>query len=350
MEYKDYYKVLGVNKTASQDEIKKAYRKLARQFHPDANPGNKQAEEKFKEIGEAYEVLKDTDKRSRYDQLGANWKQFSRAGTQQGWPGGAGQQTYTYDFSGNSFDFGDIGSGFSDFFEMFFGRGSSQRYSDIFGNMRGAGTGSQANQGTGSQESQGRREKRSFWRPGTIQRGQDYQYDLNITLREAYFGTRREISLQRDNKVRTVNVKIPKGIKNGGRVRVKGEGGPGMKGGESGDLYFAVKVMPHSFFTVKDSDLYCEIPVTIKEAILGAKIDVPTFEGKVSMKLPASTQTGKTLRLKSKGMPKIKGEGNGDLYVKIKVVIPSDLSEEQKKNFQKFASIYDEDPRQQITV
>ena len=343
MDYKDYYSVLGVNKTATQDEIKKAYRKLARQYHPDANPGNKAAEEKFKEIGEAYEVLKNPDKRSKYDQLGANWKQYSRAGA-QGWPGGAGQQGHTYNFSGSSFDFGDVGSGFSDFFEMFFGRGSNQRQSDIFGNMGAGGTGTGAS--SGSQQKQDRR----FWKTATAQKGQDYQYNLEITLREAYFGTQRAISLQKDNKVRTVNVKIPKGIKDGGRVRVKGEGGTGTKGGQSGDLYFAVKVIPHHFFTVKDHDLYCEVPVTIKEAVLGSKIDVPTFEGTVSVKLPASTQTGKTLRLKLRGMPKIKGEGNGDLYVKIKVVIPSELTVEQEKAFKKFANTYNEDPRKSIVI
>ncbi|MBM3707492.1 MAG: J domain-containing protein [Actinobacteria bacterium] len=343
MEYKDYYKILGVGKNAAQDEIKKAYRKLARQYHPDANPGNKEAEEKFKEIGEAYEVLKDPDKRSRYDQLGANWKQFSRAGAGQGWQGwpGAGQQTYTYDFSGGDFGFSDIGSGFSDFFEMFFGRGSNDRFSSFFGNTGSTATGAR---------SQSKQDRRTFWGAGASQKGQDWQYELNITLREAYSGTQRVISLQKDKKVRTVNVKVPKGVKEGSKIRVKGEGAQGTRGGLHGDLYLIVHIMPHNFFTIKDSDLYCEVPVTIKEAVMGAKIDIPTFQGAVSMTLPPNTQSGKTLRLKGKGMPKIKSTEHGDLYVKIKVVIPTNLTNDQRKQFEQFAKVYNENPRQKIAV
>ena len=340
MEYKDYYKVLGVEKNASQDDIKKAYRKLARKFHPDANPNNPAAEEKFKEIGEAYEVLKDPEKRSRYDQLGSNWKQFSRAGAGgQGWPGGAGQTTYTYDFSGGDFGFGDLGSGFSDFFEMFFGRGSDERFSSFFSGSGGGG---------GSQTKQ---ERRSFWRnSGAAQKGQDYQYNLTITLREAYFGTQRVINLQKGGKVRTVNIKVPKGIKDGGKIRVKGEGGPVPRGGESGDLYLLVNISSHNFFVRRDDDLYCEVPVTIKEAMFGAKIDVPTFGGRISVTLPPNTQTGKNLRVKGKGMPKLKSSEYGDLYIKIKVTLPSNLTAEQKRRLEEFAKIYNENPRQNITV
>ncbi len=341
MEYKDYYKILGVTKTASQDDIKKAYRKLARQYHPDANPGNKEAEEKFKTIGEAYEVLKDPEKRSRYDQLGSNWKQYSRAGQ------GQGQQSYTYDFSGSGFNFGDVGGGFSDFFEMFFGSGSDERFSSIFGNRGGSSSRSAGSQSGGSKGSQ---QSGGFWGAGTAQKGQDFQHDLTITLREAYSGTQRALSFQKGGKVRTVNVKIPKGIKEGGKVRVKGEGGQGTRGSESGDLYLKVSITPHNFFTVKGSDLYCELPASIGEALFGAKIDVPTFDGDVSMTLPAGTQSGKTLRLKGKGMPSLKGDGSGDLYVKIKIVIPEKLTGEQKKYLEQFAKSYSENPRQGVKL
>ncbi|HEY4695609.1 MAG TPA: DnaJ C-terminal domain-containing protein [Candidatus Hydromicrobium sp.] len=329
VDYKDYYKVLGVNKGASQDEIKKAYRKLARKYHPDANPNDPKAEEKFKEIGEAYEVLKDPQKKSRYDQLGANWKQYASAGASAGWPGGGGR-TYTYDFGGKGFNFEDLGSGFSDFFEMFFGRGADERFSDS-----GSDFSSQFGRGT---------------RTTTMQKGQDMQSSLSITLREAYSGTQRSLRLQREEKVRTINVKIPKGIKDGGKIRVTGEGEKGSTGGPAGDLYLIVNIAPHNFFTRKGDDLYCEVPVTIKEAFYGSKIDMPTFNGKVIVKVPPKTQGGKTLRLKGKGMPKLRSSGFGDLYAKIKMVLPEKLTNEQKKHFDEFASSYDENPRKNIVV
>lgn len=340
VDYKDYYKILGVSKNASQDEIKKAYRKLAKQYHPDTNKNNPEAEAKFKEIGEAYEVLKDPEKRARYDQLGANWKAYSRAGA-QGWPG-AGQWSQsgstTYNFSGGDFGFGDLGSGFSDFFEMFFGKGSDERFSD-FSSFFGGSTTKQQNQ-------------RTSWRTRkTATKGQDIESKIVITLREAYFGTERILKLQTpEGRTRTINVKIPKGIKNGGKIRIAGEGEKSQNGGLSGDLYLVVEISPHNFFTRKDDDLYCEIPVTIKEAIFGATIDIPTFSGTVFAKLPAGTQSGKTLRLKGKGMPHLKEPGNGDLYAKVKVVIPENLNENQRKLLEEFAKIYDENPRTKIIV
>ena len=331
VEYKDYYKILGVNKSASQDEIKRVFRKLARQYHPDANPNDPQAESKFKEVGEAYEVLKDPQKRSRYDTLGANWKQYAHAGA--GWPGG-GRRTYTYDFGDRGFSFkdlGDFGSGFSDFFETFFGRGSDDRFSGF-----GSDFGPQFDRGSRT----------------NIQKGQDMQSELSITLREAYSGTQRSLKLQTGGRTRTVNVKIPKGIKDGGKIRVAGEGAksPAGAGGPAGDLYLVINIAPHNFFTRKGDDLYCEVPVTIKEAFYGAKIDIPTFSGKIMVKVPPKTQGGKTLRLKGKGIPKLRSSEFGDLYAKIKLILPEKLNSEQKKHFEEFARSYDENPRENIVV
>jgi len=329
VEYKNYYKVLGVGKGASQDDIKKAYRKLARKYHPDANPGNPAAEEKFKEIGEAYEVLKDPQKRSRYDQLGANWKQYAGAGA-GGWPGGgSGRRTYTYDFGGKGFNFEDLNSGFSDFFDMFFGRGADSRFSNF-----SSGFGSQFGGRTG----------------GAPQKGRDMQSSLSITLREACNGTRRSFRMQKGGKVRTIDVKIPRGIKDGDKIRIAGEGDKSPTGGPNGDLYLVINVAEHNFFTRKGSDLYCEIPVTIKEAYYGAKIDIPTFDGKVVVKVPPKTQAGKTLRIKGKGMPDLKSGGSGNIYAKIKVALPENMTKVQKENFDKFAESYDENPRSGIVV
>ncbi|MBU4313963.1 MAG: DnaJ domain-containing protein [Actinobacteria bacterium] len=326
VEYKDYYKILGVNKSASQDEIKRAFRKLARQYHPDANPNDPKTEEKFKEIGEAYEVLKDSQKRSRYDQLGANWKQYAHAGT--GWPGG-GRKTYTHDFGGRGFNFEDLGSDFSDFFEAFFGRGSDDRFSGF-----DPGFSTQFDRGTRT----------------NMQKGQDMQSELSITLREACSGTQRSLKLQTGGRTRTVNVKIPKGIKNGGKIRVAGEGAKSPAGGPAGDLYLVINIAPHNFFTRKGDDLYCEVPVTIKEAFYGAKIDIPTFSGKIMVKVPPKTQGGKTLRLKGKGIPKLRSSEFGDLYAKIKLILPEKLNSEQKRHFEEFARSYDENPRENIII
>ena len=323
VDYKDYYNVLGVSKGATADEIKKAYRKLARKYHPDANLDNPGAEEKFKEIGEAYEVLKNPQKRQRYDQLGANWKQYANTGR----PGGG--KSYSYDFGGGrGFNFENMGGGFSDFFEMFFGTGADQRFSgsDFGGNFGGGRTGTSS------------------------RKGQDLQSAIEINLREAYTGTRRSMRLQKEGRTRTVDVKIPEGIKDGGKIRLAGEGGPGQGGGPGGDLYLTVNISQHNIIKRKGDDLYIEIPVTIKEAYFGGKIDIPTFEGKVDMKLPKGTQSGRTLRLKGKGMPGIKGGNHGNLYVKTRIVFPEKMSSKLKKQFEGFLKEYDENPRDNIVV
>ena len=322
VDYKDYYNILGVGKKATTDDIKKAYRKLARKYHPDANPGNPEAEEKFKEIGEAYEVLKDPQKRQRYDQLGANWKQYANTG----WPGGG--QSYTYDFGGGKgFSFENMGGGFSDFFEMFFGSGADQRFSGFDFRQDFGGGGARA-----------------------PQKGQDMQSSMKISLGEAYTGTQRSIRLQKEGKTRTVNVKIPAGIKDGGKIRLAGQGGSSPMGGAAGDLYIVINITGHKLFRRKGSDLYIEIPVSMKEAYMGGKIDIPTFDGKVDMRLPAKTQSGRTLRLKGKGMPGLRGESRGDLYVKIQIVFPEKLDKKKKKQFEEFLQDYDENPRGNLVV
>ncbi|MES0342016.1 MAG: J domain-containing protein, partial [Candidatus Humimicrobiaceae bacterium] len=245
-----------------------------------------------------------------------------------GRPGGG--QSYSYDFGGErGFNFENMGGGFSDFFEMFFcssaNQGASSRFD--FGNNFGGG-GARA----------------------SSRKGQDLQSTIEINLREAFTGTQRSIRLQKENKTRTVNVKIPKGIKNGGKIRLAGEGGPGPGGGPGGDLYLTVNVSQHNIYERKGNDLHIEVPVTIKEAYYGGKINIPTFEGKVDMKLPKKTQSGKTLRLKGKGMPGVKGGSNGNLYVKTRIVFPEKMKSKQKKKFEEFLKDYDENPRDNIIV
>ena len=228
---------------------------------------------------------------------------------------------------GKGFSFGNMGGGFSDFFEMFFGSSANQRSSGYnFGQDFGGG------------------------RSRAAQKGQDLQSSMEISLREAYTGTQRSLRLQKEGKARTVNVKIPAGIKDGGKIRLAGEGGASPMGGPSGDLYITINIAGHNIYERKGEDLYAEVPVTIKEAYLGGRIDVPTFEGKVDMKLPAKTQSGRTLRLKGKGMPGLKGKKQGDLYVKIKIVFPEKLDKKKQKEFEEFLKDYDENPREKIVV
>ena len=247
MDYKDYYKILGVDKKATQDEIKKAYRKLALKYHPDKNPGNKAAEEKFKEISEANEVLSDPEKRKKYDELGSNWKQYENAGAPGGgyyqWGGSPGGGRSRVEYEG---DLGDIfggGAGFSDFFKQFFG-GSYDT-----GGFQSAGRG------------RGSRQQRSV-------KGQDYQAEMSITLEEAYNGVSRIINVNNEK----LKINIKPGVADGQILRVKGKGSAGQFGGQSGDLYLTIKIHPHYLFTLKDNDLYCDVPLDIYTALLGGNL------------------------------------------------------------------------------
>ena len=362
MSKRDYYEVLGVSKTATQDELKKAYRKLARKYHPDLNKDNEEAAEKFKECNEAYSVLSDDQKRAQYDQ-------FGHAAFENGGMGGGGG------FSGAGGFGGFGGSGMEDIFDMFFGG-------------QGGRGGSRAKTGP--------------------QRGADLRFDLEITFEEAAFGLEKEINLYRDetcdhchgegaepgSKVEScpecngtgyvrftqntmfgqmvnerpcsrckgegkiisepckecrgkgtvkrnkkLKVKIPAGVDNGSRLRVSGEGEAGAKGGPSGDLYVYLYVKPHKFFERDGTTVLCEVPINIVQATLGADIKVPTLDGQVTMKVPEGTQPGKVLRLKGKGIPSLRGGSRGDQLVRIKVVVPTKLSDKQKDALRKFADI-----------
>ena len=304
MEYKDYYKILGVEKKASQAEIKKAYRALAKKYHPDKNKGDQAAENKFKDISEAYEVLGDKDKREQYDQLGANWRQFQQAGG----PGGGRYQSYGGGFSQQDINdmFGGAGGGgFSDFFEQFFGGGAGG-----FGQATGGGT--------------------------RTRKGQDYQAEMEITLEEAYSGTSRLITTDKQQ----LRITTKPGVADGQTLRIKGKGGPAAGGGESGDLYIKVLVRPHSRFERKADDLYTDLNLDMYTAILGGETYVDTMSGKLKLKIPAGTQNGKTLRLRGKGMPHYgKPDQHGDLYVKINVLLPTNLSAEERSLLEKLRDL-----------
>lgn len=294
MEYKDYYQILGVQKSASAKEIKSAFRRLAKQCHPDANPNDPKAEERFKEINEAYEVLSDPEKRKKYDQLGADWQKYEQAG---GWPPGYDRSARTpgggpnvrYATQEDLEQMFGGGGQFSDFFSMFFG-----------------------DMGTHGAPGGFRRQVRP-------QRGQDYEQPVEITLQEAYQGASR--LLQKDGQ--RLEIKIPAGAKTGTRVRMSGGGGSGTAGASAGDLYLRVTVLPDPRFERKGDDLHTTVQVDLYTMLLGGEIQVPTMEGSVMLRIPADTQNGCTFRLRGKGMPKLHQSGaHGDLFVKIEVQLP----------------------------
>lgn len=292
MDYKDYYKILGVGRSASQDEIKKAFRKLAVKYHPDKNPGDKAAEEKFKEITEAYEVLGKEDSRRKYDELGANWKQYENAG----FGGGGGFQG----FGGQGFG----ASGFSEFFERFFGgQGGGFGFGDMggFGNFGGRRGRSRA------------------------MRGQDVSASLNLTLREAYSGSQRLINVGSQ----TIKVSIKPGVKDGQTLRVKGKGAPGVNGGENGDLLMKISIAKDAEYQRSDDDLIKNINVDIYTAIIGGKVAVETMKGTVNVPIKPQTQNNSVLRLKGLGMPHYGQEGEGVLLLKVQLSLPEKFSEKE---------------------
>ena len=315
VKYKDYYDILGVSRNASEKEIKVAYRKLARKYHPDTNKGNKDAEEKFKEINEAYEVLSDPQKRKRYDMLGNSF----RSGSDFTPPPG-------FDFSGFDFSKGFTHGGessFSDFFEMLFGEA-----------FKNAGT-STFYEHFGEPFTSTRTQPRQ-------RRGEDHFIELYLAVEEAYKGTTRKVEIsvpQRDT--RRLEVKIPPNVREGSKIRMAKEGLLGRNGGTAGDLYLVVKFKPHPFFKVDGDDINSEISITPSQAILGTEIEVPTLDGPVNVVIPPGTQNDKTLRLRQKGLPHKKDgkDGRGDQFVKVKINIPTVISEEEKKLYQELAKL-----------
>ncbi len=309
MEYKDYYEILGVGHDADEQKIKSAFRRLARQHHPDVNPGDKEAEERFKEINEAYEVLSDPEKRSKYDQLRTDWSRWQQAGRrpdEYDWsqwsadvPGDEGQRVYVR--YGTPEDLEDLFGGASPFSD-FFGQ--------VFGGMGAGAT-------PGGFEYQVR-----------PQRGHDYQQEVEISIQEAYQGTTR--LLERDG--RRLEVKIPAGARTGTRIRISGEGVTGAGGGEAGDLYLRVRVAPDPRFERQGDDLHVTVAVDLFTAILGGEVRVPTLSGDVMLNVPAGTQNGRVFRLRRKGMPRLRDpEEHGDLFAKVNVRLPTKLTPRQRE-------------------
>jgi curved DNA-binding protein len=312
MEYKDYYEIMGVKKDATQDEIKRAYRKLARKYHPDVSK-EADAETKFKEVGEAYEVLKDPEKRTAYDQLGSQGQAGQDFHPPPGWDAG-------FEFSDSGAGGPDLG-GFSDFFESLYGRGFHR-------------AGQQAGRGRGFQ-----------------MRGDDHHAKVMVDLEDSYHGASRSITLQVSSldengrvvtRPRTLKVRIPKGIRRGQQIRLAGQGGAGYGGGDAGDLYLEVDFNPRSHYRVEGADVYLDLPLAPWEAALGAMVKVPTPAGAVDLKVPAGSQPGKKLRLKGRGIP---AREAGDLYVVLQIALPKAENESQRRIYEEMKREFSFNPR-----
>ena len=321
MDFKDYYATLGVPKTASQREIKQAYRRLARQHHPDVNQGDKTAENKFKGLNEAYEVLGDPEKRRKYDELGANWRMYE----QQAHPGGAGAPFgggWTVNAGGPG---GHRTMTEQEMQEMF---GGEDPFSDFFHTFFGGGE-------------PGRRGRQTRTR---AQKGDDVEQPFELSLEDAFHGATRRLAIRQDGHARTVDVRIPPGVGEGSRVRVAGEGGFGSPGAASGDLYLRVHVQPHPRFERRGSDLYAKVAVPVTTAVLGGEAEVETLAGRqLRLKIPALTQSGQVFRLKGHGMPRVgKNQGHGDLYATVDVQLPAHVSPEERSHYEALAQLQKE--------
>ena len=322
VKFRDYYEVLGVDRDASQDEIRKAFRKLARKCHPDVAENKEAGEEEFKELNEAYEVLSDPEKRAKYDKLGANWQHmgdFTPPPGARGFGGSAGGETFEYHFGG---------TGFSDFFEHLFGRRSG-------GGFAGFG------EGFGD---------RSYHTSGVEMRGRDIEAELMVTLEEIMHGAERVLTLQRSSSQGvastgdTVRIRIPRGVAEGQLIRCAGLGEPGLNGGERGDLFLRVIVQRHPVFQIEGSNLYRELLIPPWDAVLGSTATIDTPHGSVKFRIPGGTESGTELRLRGKGLPTGVDSGHGDLFVRVSIAIPDSVSEEEKLHWEKLRDLCASNP------
>lgn len=315
MKFRDYYEILGVDKTSTQDQIKKAYRKLAKKYHPDANPGDKKAEEKFKEANEANEVLSDPEKRKKYDQFGQNYN-FSNGTdfdpSQYGFGGNNGNVRYEYRTNGNN------GGDFSDFFDMF------------FGGSRGGG-------GFDINDMMGRGQRTSGFGRSYAMNGEDSEAEIEITPEEGFSGTEKRVSLRNSGQDKTISFKIPPGILPNGKIKLSGQGGPGVNGGKNGDLYLVVKFKTGRF-QLDGINLILNIDLAPWQAALGHEAGVQTIDGKIIVKIPPGIQTDGKIRVSGKGYKGRNGE-RGDLYIKIRIINPPKLSIEERELYEKLQEI-----------
>jgi curved DNA-binding protein len=312
MEDRDYYKMLGVDKNASEQEIKRAYRKLALKYHPDRNRGDKNAEEQFKLVNEAYAVLSDKEKRKQYDTFGST----------------GFRQRFSQEDIFRGFDVGDIlkdfGFSSNDIFSTLFGRGTRRKFH--FGARGGP-----------------RYEYSSPWGEGfhgethMPKKGDDVTYDLHITMEEAAFGADKKVSYRRDGRLERITLKIPPGISSGKKLRVEGKGEPGKNGGPRGNLFFRINMQQHPLFQREGDDLIIEKEVSVSQAALGAEVEVPTLDGRRRVKIPPGTQSHTKLRLKNHGFPHFKGSGRGDGFVKVILRTPKGLTQSQRKLFEELS-------------
>lgn len=323
VEFKDYYEILGVSRSASKDELSKAFKRLARKYHPDLNPDNPEAEAKFKEINEAYEVLKDPEKRRLYDQLGPNWQNG------QNFEPPPGFENFRYSSGGAGFD----GAGFSDFFETIFGGG--------FGGQRGFRQDPFGGGGFGG----------AGFRPGPS-KGQDVESTLNLTLEEAYAGGRKTVTLQERTagpggmpsmQTKNLEVNVPAGIKDGARIRLSGQGSPGRQGGPAGDLYLKVRIQPHQRFKLDGVNVILDLPLTPWEAALGTSVAVPTLDKAIELNVPAGISSGQKMRIRGRGLGS--GAKKGDQFVRVVIKSPKGISDEERELWQKLADVSEFNPR-----